>query len=111
MKQIKLSEIVNPESKVLSGRPEGNKARNHFALNLKDKDQNSYIVIIPENIRTFSTSYFLGLFSESIKDLKEINFRKKYIFHSETGELKKGVKKDIEEGIEWALEDEDILNS
>lgn len=110
MKKIELKEIINPRSVTLSGRTNGENAREHFNLEVKDTDAEIYKIIIPNQIRTFNISYFLGMFSLSIDKLREERFREKYIFECENENLSKGIKSDIDEGIEWALEKGDILS-
>lgn len=110
MKEIILNNILNANAVTLSGRSEGTEARKYFKLDLKDNDNEHYKIIIPKRIRTFNISYFLGMFSLSVVKLKEEKFREKYIFKSENNEdVAIGVKLDIDEGIEWALEETSIL--
>ena len=45
-----------------------------------DKDDNSYIVSMPQDTTSFNPSFFLGLFFQSIKNLGIDEFQKKYIF-------------------------------
>lgn len=94
---------------VLSGRPNGEKIRKLLDIPQKDLDEKKYIIVVPDNIRTINPSYFLGLFSESIKFLKLEKFKEKYEFISKSGELNDGIKSDIEEGIEWALDESKLL--
>lgn len=112
MKKIQLSDVINTNIYVLSGRPNGEEARKKLSIEAKDLDKEIYEIIIPYKIRTFNPSYFLGLFSLSIKKIGIVKFRKKYLFVSdiENKNLKKGIITDLEEGIEWALEDSDVLH-
>lgn len=109
MKRILLETILDADIKVLSGRLQGEKGREKLKIFEKDKDEYMYVVEIPDRIRTFNPSYFLGLFCESIKEIGLDEFLKKYKFESTSGNLKTGIEEDIEEGIEWALEELGIL--
>ncbi len=71
-------------STVFTGRPEGKMARYEMKLDSKDEDNNSYVVIIPKNTTSFNSSFFLGLFFDSIKKIGSIDlFNKKYQFEIE----------------------------
>lgn len=94
---------------VLSGRPNGELVRKQLNISQKDFDGNKYSIVIPNTVRTINPSYFLGLFSESIKFLKLEKFKEKYEFISKNGELNEGIKLDIQEGIEWALDESKLL--
>lgn len=68
-------------STVFTGRPEGRQARQDLMLDEKDLDENTYSVIIPKNTTAFNSSFFLGLFFDSIKALNSIEkFYEKYRF-------------------------------
>lgn len=108
-KKILIQSVIEPDIKILSGRMQGEFARYKLKIEDKDKDDFKYEVVIPERIRTFNPSYFLGMFCISIKDMGIDAFLEKYEFVSEKGELKKGIKEDIEEGIEWASEGLEVL--
>jgi len=107
--EIKLSKHLKPNIKILSGRPNGKATRELLLIDSLDDDDNDYNVIIPQTVRTFATSFFLGLFSPSIKKLGKDEFIKKYTFSSDAGYLKDYVKNDIEVGIEWAINEKEIL--
>lgn len=107
--KILIQLVIGPDIKILSGRMQGELARHKLKIDAKDNDNLKYEVVIPERIRTFNPSYFLGMFCVSIKDLGIDAFLEKYEFISEKGELKKGIKEDIEEGIEWASEGLEVL--
>ena len=107
---IKIENIIDSKVIVLSGRLQGEKARSKLKIENKDVDGKKYTVVIPNRIRTFNPSYFLGLFSLSVEKIGIEEFRMKYQFKSDEGELKETIKNDIEEGIEWALEDLEMLH-
>lgn len=109
---IDLNNMISKKIKVLSGRKQGENARTILGIESKDKDELSYNIIIPSEIRTLNPSYFLGLFSLSIDYLGLEKFKEKYNFTSdtETGDLRENIRKDIEEGIEWALDELEVLH-
>ncbi|MEG9320445.1 hypothetical protein [Fusobacterium varium] len=110
MGKVYLNKVSNGNI-VLSGRPNGEKAREILKIAEKDISDKNYNIIIPNNIRTINPSYFLGLFSYSINNLGLKKFREKYNFIMESGEeISSDLNEDIEEGIEWALDDSVILS-
>lgn len=67
-------------STTFSGRPEGKAVRDLIHVDRMDDDDDTYVVIVPEDTTSFNTSFFLGLFYDSIKKLGSIEaFKKKYI--------------------------------
>jgi len=69
------------DSTVFTGRPEGKQAREDLKLDERDSDGITYSVIIPKNTTAFNSSFFLGLFFDSIKALNSIEkFYEKYNF-------------------------------
>ncbi|MCK4258024.1 MAG: hypothetical protein KAX49_03550 [Halanaerobiales bacterium] len=101
---INLKEHFNNEVKVLSGREIGKKHRDKFNLNRLDKNNDTINIIVPDDLYSINTSYFLGLFGPSIRNLGEDQFRKKYIFQCD-----EVIRLNIEDGIELALKDSDVL--
>lgn len=84
--------------KVLAGRPEGKEYRAHLNLDNIDKTSDVVEVIIPEYFFSLNSSFFLGCFGPSVRNLGEQSFREKYVFTCDSA-LKKG----IEDGISRAL--------
>lgn len=79
--RIDLLEYRGNGSTAFTGRAEGKLARHNLNLSEKDKDGFVYDVIIPKNTTSINSSFFLGLFYESIKTLGSIEeFEKKYLF-------------------------------
>lgn len=67
-------------STTFAGRPEGKKVRELIHVDSMDEDDEIYTVVVPEDTTSFNTSFFLGLFYDSIVRLGSIeNFKKKYI--------------------------------
>lgn len=66
-------------SSTFSGRPQGEAVRKILDLENKDKDNNIYLVKLPDDTTSFNPSFYLGLFYPSIKALKGVdNFKNKY---------------------------------
>ena len=80
MKTIKLTKTHRGlNSTMFIGRIQGNRLREELNLNQCDKDNEEYEILIPEGTTSFSTSFFISLFYESIRYLGGIeNFHKKY---------------------------------
>ena len=83
----------------ISGRQLGEKQRNKFKLDELDKDGNRYIIVIPENIISITSSFFLGTFGDSINFFKNrTEFLNKYTF-----ECNNNINRNIDDGINDAL--------
>ena len=92
------------ESRVLSGRPRGEECRQLFDVASLDDQPAKVTVRIPQDIYSMNTSFFLGLFGESVRALGKEGFREKYRFdcdpiHNDT----------IADGVERALKESDIF--
>lgn len=111
MKKIVLEEKLLKNSKLLSGRPYGIRARENFKIEEKDKAEENYLVIINEDkIEAIAPSFLLGLFSKSIKILGVDQFLKKYNFKNQNGdEVDDDFKEDLQEAIDWALREKDPM--
>jgi len=82
--KVELLKYRGHGSTVFTGRPEGKLARADLDLDTKDSDGIIYVVVIPKNTTSFNSSFFLGLFFDSIKKLGSIEkFYKKYTFEIE----------------------------
>lgn len=97
-KIFKLQSFIDENSKVFTGRDEGEKVR--LELKLEDYDYTDTIieVIIPKGVISFNPSFFLGMFGPTIKNLGEEKFRQKYKFN-----CNECVLEDIEDGIRKAV--------
>lgn len=84
--------------KVLAGRKEGKEYRNELNLDYYDQSNDTIEIKIPEYFFSINSSFFLGCFGKSVRNLGEKRFREKYIFLCDFA-LKKG----IEDGISRAL--------
>jgi hypothetical protein len=92
------------ESRVLSGRERGIECRQRFNVARLDSAPGIVVVSIPSDIYSVNTSFFLGLFGESVRALGKDAFTDKYKFqcddvHRET----------IAGGIDRALKESSIF--
>lgn len=84
MDKIEILKYRGQGSTAFTGRLEGRMARADLKLDIKDSDENPYVVVIPKNTTSFNSSFFLGLFFDSIKRMGSIDkFYKKYSFEIE----------------------------
>lgn len=95
---IDLKTYTTADEIVLSGRPKGVELRKKLDLDKAEAQSDSIRFIIPPQIVSLNSSFFLGLFAESVIRLGEDRFRSKYSF-----ECRPILKKDIEAGIRQAL--------
>lgn len=101
---IKMNKYKNEGSRIYSGRPLGESVRFQLGLNEKDHDSAIYVFGFPEDTMSINSSYFGGLFEESVICLGREKFEAKYLFRYEDGrELSDVLKFNIEEGIRDAL--------
>ncbi len=89
---------------VFSGRPKGQALRQKLELNAFDKTPDTAVVNVPDDVVSLNSSFFLGLFAESVKSLGEKQFRTKYIF-----ECPDEIREDIDDGIQQALRESNPL--
>ncbi|KAF7777023.1 hypothetical protein PMAN_a2229 [Pseudoalteromonas marina] len=85
--------------RIYAGRPNGRQARNLFKLETLDKDGESVEVRFPTNAKSISSSFFLGMFGDSIRyaGTRE-KFYSLYRFNAN-----EQIKKQIDKAIERAL--------
>ena len=102
-KKIKLSEYVGL-TKVLAGRDNGEILRNKLKIEEIEKSEENIMIIIPESVKAFNSSYFLGAFGRSVRKLGRIKFNEKYIF-----QCTEVIKENIEDGINEAIHNDDIF--
>ena len=104
-KRINLQVKLSIGSIILSGREKGELLRNKLELDELEHDNDEIIIAIPESIVSFNSSYFLGLFTPSIKRYKtKEKFLEKYRF-----ECDEYIFKDIEDGIAEALKKNNLI--
>lgn len=96
---INLKDFLPKESLVLSGREFGKDVRRQCEFDrIDDNKEISVTIVIPQNIISLNSSFFWGLFTESVKKLGEDEFIKKYKF-----ECSDIIRKSIEDGIRRSL--------
>ncbi|AMG03197.1 MULTISPECIES: hypothetical protein [Vibrio] len=95
--QIDLRSI---SGRVYVGRPRGKSARNYFKIEEYEREGAFPVtVIFPSNARTLASSFFLGMFGESVRKAgSREEFLKRFKF-----EASKQILNEIEVGISEAL--------
>lgn len=78
--KIDLKHFKRKESKVFTGRPEGQKVRKDLKLDEIDKNDIVVNILIPNDTLSVNSSFFSGMFQKSLSTLGETQFRKKYQF-------------------------------
>jgi hypothetical protein len=77
---IDLGKYRSSSAIVLSGRPRAVRIRELLELDAEDRKPTRVQVVIPEDILSLNSSFFLGLFDRSIKSLGVRRFEEKYQF-------------------------------
>ena len=104
---LNLNEVRQPpDSRFLSGRPSGERARRHFRLDSLDKIGDRVEVCVPDDLYALNLSFFLGMFGPSVRKYGPEEFRKKYIFTGRSIH-----QKTVEEGISRAVAEATIFPS
>ena len=81
--ELHLDDLTFEGNLAFAGRPLGEQARRRANLDAKDHDDAAYAVEIPVGTVSFTLSFFLGMFDESVLTLGAEKFRKKYKFVGE----------------------------
>lgn len=92
---INLQQYKIPNSKILSGRDFGTQVRQKLKLDEIDKTEEQVIIVIPDDIWSLNSSYFIGVFEKSIHYLGEENFRKKYLFQYSNNYILENIEQGI----------------
>lgn len=79
MKEIKLADYVD-DSRMLSGKDLGQEVRRKLDIETLEKEQDHILIQIPDDVFLVSSSFFKGLFGDSIRTLGRSGFRAKYDF-------------------------------
>ena len=96
---IDLGQYHQPGTILLSGRPKGVALRQKLNLDkLDDQEEVQVEIAVPSEIVSLNSSFFLGLFGPSVRNLGEYGFRKKYTFTCPPQ-----IEEDVEAGIREAL--------
>jgi hypothetical protein len=105
--RIDLSQFRTPGSIVFSGRPRGEDLRRKLNLDEFDRDPGKVEVIIPDEIVSVNSSFFLGLFGPSVRfSRSEPKFLARYDFKCSDAALAS-----IRKGIHEALVRSDVFAS
>ena len=91
--------------KVLAGRTNGENIRQKINLEKIEKENEKIEIIIPNGVFSFNSSYFLGMFGESVKKLGKEKFEEKYQFNTNN----ESIKMNIKDGIDEALNNVDVF--
>jgi len=85
---------------IYAGKKHGLEAREYYDLDYYDNMSYQIIFIVPEDTTSFNSSFFIGLFKDSIKKLGMINFENKYkIILAETNStIRNKLNADIADG-------------
>lgn len=95
--ELDLAAYRSPEVRVFAGRERGQRVREAAQLDKLERKYATIEVHIPEDVYSVNSSFFLGMFGDSIRELGEAAFREKYRF---TG---KSIDRVLEDGISEAL--------
>jgi len=95
---INLADFLTKNSIVLSGRDKGIRVREMLRLDTEDKASDPVRILVPKDIVSLNSSFFLGLFANSVRSLGDLNFDSKY--HFECTPIQ---RQDIEKGKKEAL--------
>ena len=104
MDRIDISIYKNKKYKVLSGVERGAEVRNEIGLDLMDAQENCVQFVIPQDVYSLNSSFFSGLFHQSLTRLGEKKFRQLYQF-----ECTDIIRKNIEDGIFYVLNTKNLL--
>ena len=94
---IDLQQYRNLNSKILSGRHFGMQVRKKMKLDEIDKTEEQVTIIIPDDIWSLNSSYFIGVFEKSVNYLGEENFRNKYVFQCSNNYILENIEQGIED--------------
>jgi len=84
--------------KVFVGREAGYACREFFKLDELDKVGTEITVTIPEEVYSVNSSFFLGMFGDSIRDLGKDRFHSQYHF------VGKDISRTLSSGMRHALD-------
>ena len=85
MKTISLdSKYRGVNSNCFTGRKEGQEARKELRLDEKDRDSETYSIMIPASTNSLNASFYLGVLFTSISNLGSMEaFDKKYVINDD----------------------------
>lgn len=97
MTMIDLNNYRTPGIGVLAGYERAEKIRATLDLAKLDREGGTARVLVPDSIFSVNSSFFLGLFGDSVRTLGESEFRRRYVFVGENAERVQ------EDGIRFAV--------
>lgn len=95
--RIDLAKFASEGARVFAGRDRGEAARQKANLELLDQQGVFVEVVVPRHAYSVNSSFFLGMFGDSIRRLGEARFRERYSFSGAAVALV------VEDGIREAL--------
>ncbi len=98
MRSLEISLAKWRTETVFFGREAGHACREFFKLDELDKVRTQTTVTIPEEVYSVNSSFFLGMFGDSIRSLGKDRFRSQYHF------VGKGISRTLNSGIRHALD-------
>lgn len=78
MTELRLETLTDGKVRNLSGHERGLKARDFYNLNEMDETEEVVRIIFPDDLDAIATSFFQGMFSESIK---RFNSKEDFLSH------------------------------
>lgn len=103
--KINMEKFIPASSIILTGRDKGKEARININIDELEEKNDKIILVIPDKIVSFNSSFFLGLFTPSIKKYKtKERFLEKYEFKCDDT-----IMEDIYYGIGEALKKTNVL--
>lgn len=100
---VDLEKYRSSGARVFAGRDRGREVRKKAGLDRLDASEDIVWVDVPEDTFSINSSFFLGLFGDSIRRLGATDFRRKYQFRG------KSIVRLVESGIAEALNRESPL--
>jgi hypothetical protein len=70
--------------RVFAGRDRGKKVRDSSRLDELERECDTICVVVPEDVFSINSSFFLGMFGPSIARLGEIEFRRRFQFEGKS---------------------------
>lgn len=83
MKSIDLTPCITPGIGLLVGEDRGKLVRSKVNLDKSDRTTEQFTVVFPDFVYSINSSFFRGLFENSLKFLGEENFKARYLFSGE----------------------------
>ena len=80
MPTIHLAKYASRGSRVFVGRMRGTACRRAADLDAFDHGDEVVTVVVPDDTLAIATSFFMGMFCESIAALGSVEFRRRYVF-------------------------------